>query len=145
MIFKFLDKKSKGSGIKNEQLANELHKPIIKKFKRRKVYASYKDNIFGAYLADVRLISKYNKEIRYLLCVIDIFSKYAWVVSLKGTSIVNALQSILDNSKRRPNKIWVDQGSEFYNTHFKKLLKSNHVEMYSTHNTSKSVVAERFI
>ena len=63
----------------------------------------------------------------------------------KGTTIVNARQSILDSLKRKSNKIWVDQGSEFYNNAFKKLLKDNDIEMYSTHNEGKSVVAERFI
>ena len=73
----------------------------------------------------MQLISKHNKGIRYLLCVIDLFSKYAWVVPLKdkkGVSIVDAFQNILDSSKRKPNKIWVDQGSEFYNNSFKKWL-----------------------
>ena len=97
----------------------------------------------------MQLISKYNKGIRYHLCVIDLFSKYAFVVPLKGkkgTTIVNAFQSILNNSKRRkPNKIWVDQGSEFFNNHFKKRLKDNNIEMCSTHNEGKSVAAERFI
>ena len=113
MVYKFLDKKSKGTGIKNEmkenrQLANELHKPIIRKFKDRKVYSSFKDNIWGVDLADMQLISKYNKGIRYLLCAIDLFSKYAFIVPLKdkkGISIVNAFQSILEKSKRKPNKI----------------------------------------
>ena len=96
----------------------------------------------------MQLISKYNKKIRYLLCVIDIFSKYAWVVPLKdkkGVTMVNAFQSILNTSKRKPNKIWVDQGSEFYNKSFKKWLEDNDIKMYSTHNEGKSVVAERFI
>ena len=82
------------------------------------------------------------------MCVIDIFSKYAWVVPLKdkkGVSIVNAFQKILDKSGRKPNKIWVDKGSEFYNNSFKKWLKDNDIEMYSIHNEGKSVVAERFI
>ena len=112
------------------------------------MYSSFEDNIWGDDLADMQLISKYNKGIRYLLCAIDLFSKYAFVVSLKdkkGTTIVNAFQSILDNSKRTPNKLWFDQGSEFYNTHFKKWLKDNNIEMYSTHNEGKSVIAERFI
>ena len=112
------------------------------------MYSSFKDNIWGVGLADMQLISKYNKGIRYLLCGIDLFSKYAFVVPLKDktrTTIVNAFQSILSNSKRKPNKIWVDQGSEFYNTHFKKWLKDNNIEMYSTYNEGKSVVAERFI
>ena len=96
----------------------------------------------------MQLITKYNKGIRYLLCAIDLFSKYAFVVPLKdkkGTTIANAFQSILDSSKRKPNKIWVDQGSEFYNNVFKKRLKGNDIEMYSTYNEGKSVVAERFI
>ena len=112
------------------------------------MYSSFKDNIWGVDLADMQLMSKYNKGIRYLLCAIDLFSKYAFVVPLKekkGITITNAFQSILDNSKRKPNKIWTDQGSEFYNTHFKKWLKDNNIEMYSTHNERKSVVAERFI
>ena len=76
------------------------------------------------------------------------FSKYVWVVPLKdkkGVSIVNAFQKILDSSKRKPNKIWVDQGSEFYNNVFKKFLKDSNLSMYSTYNEGKSVVAERFI
>ena len=93
----------------------------------------------------MQLISKYNKEIRYLLCVIDLFSKYVFVVPLKdkkGTTIANAFQS---TSKRKPNKIWTDHGSEFYSTHFKNWLKDNTIEMYSTHNKGKSAAAERLI
>ena len=135
----------------NQQLADELHKPIIKKFKRRKVYSSFEDNIWGADLADMQLISKFNKGIRFFLCVIDIFSEYAWVVPLKdkkGVTIVNAFQKILNDSmklysKRKPNEIWVDKGSEFYNNSFKKCLKEKDLEMHSTHNERKSVVAER--
>ena len=89
MVYKFFDKKSKGSGVanngirKNLQLAKELHKPIIKKSKKRTVYSRFKDNIQGVDLADVQSLSKYNKGIKYLLCAIDIFSKYVWVVPLK--------------------------------------------------------------
>ena len=92
-------------------------------------------------------LSKYNKGIKYLLCPIDLFSKYAWVVPLKdkrGISIVNAFQKIISKG-RKPNKIWVDQGSEFYNNSFKDFLKINNIEMYSTYNEGKYVVAERFI
>ena len=87
MVYKFVDKKSEGSGIVNNkeniQLADELHKPIIRKFEKRKVYSSFRDNIWGADLADMQLLSKFNKGFRFLLCIIDIFSKYAWVVPLK--------------------------------------------------------------
>ena len=81
------------------------------------------------------------------MCAIDLFSKHAWVVSLKdkkGTSIVNAFQKIIIEG-RKPKTIWVDQGSEFYNTSFKDFLKINNTEIYSTYNKGKSVVAERFI
>ena len=112
MVYKFFDKKSERSGIvnnkENMQLAEELHKPIIRKFEKRKVYSSFRDNIWGADLADMQLISKFNKGFRFLLCVIDIFSKYAWVIPLKdkkGISIVNAFQKILDKSGCKPNKI----------------------------------------
>ena len=117
MVYKFSDKKSSGSGVANEpnyQLANELHKPIIRKFKKRTVYSSYRDNIWGFDLTHMQSLSKYNKGIKYLLCAIDLFSKYAWVVPIKdkkGTSIVNAFQKIISKG-RKPNKIWVDQGGE---------------------------------
>ena len=84
----------------NEQSAKELHKPIIRKFKKRKVYSGFKDNIWGADLADMQLISKFNKRFKFLVCVIDIFSHFAWVVPLidkKRAGIVNAFQKILDN------------------------------------------------
>ena len=93
----------------------------------------------------MQLISKFNKEFRFLLCVIDIFSKYAWVVPLKdkGMTITNAFQKILKESNKKPSKIWVDKGSEFYNSSFKKWLKDNDIEMYSIYNEGKSVVYER--
>ena len=78
----------------------------------------------------------------------DIYNKYAWVVPLKdkkGVSIVNACQIIFKKSNRKPNKIWVDKGSEFYNRSMKLWLEKNDIEMYSTHNEEKFVVAERFI
>ena len=94
----------------------------------------------------MQLISKFNKGFRFLLCVIDIFGKYAWFVPLKdkkGVSIDGAFQKILDKSGRKPNKIWVDKGSKFYNSFLKKWLKIDDIEMYSIHNEGKSVVAER--
>ena len=152
MVCKFFDKKSQGSGLasnkENIQLADELHKQIIRKFKKRKVYSSFRDNIWDTDSADMQLVSKFHKGFRFLLCVIDIFSKYAWVIPLKdkqGISIVNAFQKILKESNRKPNKIWVDKGSNFYNNSFKKCLQDNDIAMYSTNNKGKFVVAERFI
>ena len=95
----------------------------------------------------MRSLSKYNKGIKYLSWPFDLYSKYVWVVPLKdkkGSSIVNAFQKIV-SERRKPNKIWFDQGSEFYNNLFKRFLKINNIEMYSTYNEVKSVVAERFI
>ena len=117
---------------------------IIRKFKIRKVYLSFRENIWGVDLADMQSLNKYNKGIKYLLCAIDLFSKYAWVVPLKNKkrrSIVNAFQKIISEG-RKPNKVWVDQGGEFYNNSFKRFLKINNIEMYSTYNEGKSVIAK---
>ena len=96
----------------------------------------------------MQLISKFNKGLRFLLCLIDIFSKYTWVVLLqdkKGVSSINILQSIFKKSNRKRNKILIGKVSEFYNTSFKIWLQENNIVMYSTYNEGKSVVAERFI
>ena len=94
----------------------------------------------GADLADMQLINKFNKGFRFLLC--------GWVVPLKdkkGITIANAFHKILKEPNRRPNIIWVDNESEFYNRSFEKWLKVNDIEMYQIHNEGKSVVAETFI
>ena len=101
----------------------ELHKPVIRKFKKWKVYNSSKDNMWGAHFADMQLISKFNKGIRFLLCILDIFS--------------NFFQKILDKSGRKPNKIWVDKGSEFGNISMKSWLQDHNIETYSTDNEKK--------
>ena len=149
----FLIKKPSVGAVKNENMVNqksadELNKPIIRKFGKREVYSPFIDNIWGADLADMQLISKFNKGIRFLLCVIDIFSKYAWVIPLKdkiGITITNAFKKILDESNRRPNETWVDKGSEFFNRLMKIWLEKNAIEVYLTHNEGESIVAKRFI
>ena len=124
MVYKFFDKKSTGSGIASSSiLADERHKPIIRKFNKRKVYSQFKDNIWGVDLADMQSLSRKNKGIKYLLCVKDLYSKYTFVIPLKdkkGISIVNAFNKIIKQSNRKPNKIWVDQGGQFYNNVFEK-------------------------
>ena len=151
MVYKFFDKKSIRSGIAGTsslKVSGELHKPVIKKVNKRKVYSQFKDNIWGVDLADTQSLNKENKDIKYLLCGMDLFSKYAFVVPLKdkkGTSITNAFNKMIKQSNRKPNKIWVDQGGEFYNHVFKRWLSNNGIIMYSTFNEGKSVVAERFI
>ena len=128
----------------NLQLAKELHKPIIGNFKKRTVYSGFKDTIWGVDLADMQSLRKCNKGIKYLLRAIDLFSKYAWVVPVKDVSLLDAFQKII-LEERKPNKIWVEKGSELYNNSFKKWLKDNNIEMYSIHNKGKSVIEERFI
>ena len=149
VVHKFFDKKSIGSGIASSSiLADERHKPIIRKFNKRKVYSQFKDNIWGKDLADIQSLSRKNKGIKYLLCAIDLYSKYAFVIPLKdkkGISIVHAFNKIIKQSNRKPNKMWVDQGGEFYNNVFEKWLSDNDINMYSAYNEGKSVVAERFI
>ena len=115
MVYKFFHKKSMGSGIKRDTtksssliLADELHKSVIKKFNKRKVYSQFKDNIWGVDLADMQSLSKKNKGIKYLLCAIDLYSKYAFVVPLKdkkGISVTNGFNKIIKLSGRKPNKI----------------------------------------
>ena len=112
-------------------------------------------NIWDVDYPDMQSLSKYNRGIKYLLCPINFFSKYAWVVPLndkKRISIVNAFQKIISKGRkaesegqRKPNKVWVHQGGEFYNKLFQRFLKINNIEMYSTYSEGKSVVAERFI
>ena len=105
MVYKFFDKKSMGSGTAKPSsleriasssiLADELHKPIIKKFEKRKVYSQFKDNIWGVDLADMQSLNRKNKGIKYLLCIIDLYSKYVFAIPLKdkkGTSILNAFE-----------------------------------------------------
>ena len=128
MVYKFFDKKSTGGGFANNeikqnlQLAKELHNPIIRKFRKRKVYSGFKDNIWGADLADMELINKFNKGFRFLCCIIDIFSKYAEVVPLKdkkGVSIVNAFQKILKESDRHLIKYGLIKEVNFTIIYFK--------------------------
>ena len=119
--YKFLDKKTTGGAIQieimsNQQLAEELYKLIIRNFEKHKLCSSFKDNICGVYLADIQLISKFNRGFRILLCLIDVYGKYLWVTPLKDEkdiTIIYVFQQILDGSNRKPNKIWVDRSSKF--------------------------------
>ena len=112
IVYKFFDKKSASSGVNThankfvfnnertldlatQKLVEELHKPIIRKFKRRTVYSGFKDNIWSAGLAEMQLISKFNKGFIFLLCVIDSFSKYAWVVHLKDKKVLQLLMLLI--------------------------------------------------
>ena len=148
MVYKFFDKKT-GSGVSiNEQLAEELHNPVIKKFKRRKVYARFKDNIWARDLAEMELLSSKNKNVKYLLCVIDVFTKCAWFKPLKdkkGKTVLNAFIEIVNESNRKPKELRVDQGREFYNKLMQEWLDNNDILMYFIHKEGKSVITEKFI
>ena len=94
------------------------------------------------------MIRRFDKEFRFLLCVINICSKYSWIIPLKdkkGDIITNTFQKILKEPNCKPSKIWIDKGSEFYNRSIKSWLEKNAIEMYSMHNEGKSIIAERFI
>ena len=117
-------------------------------FKNRKVHSDFRDNIWGADLVDMQLICKFSKGFRFLLCVIGIYSKYAWVISLrdkKGITITNVFQKNWNEAKHKSNKIWVDKSGEFYNRSIKSFSQNNHAEMYLTQNERKPVLAERFM
>ena len=124
----------------NQQLAEDLHKLIFRKFEKCKVYSYFKHNIWGINLADMELISKFSKVFWFLLYATDIHNKYEWFIHLKDkkvTIITNAFQKILDESKSegyKPNKIWVDKDSEFSINQYKHGYKIMILEMYSTHN-----------
>ena len=112
--------------ISNKELPEELDKPIINKIENKNALAHYIDNIGNADLEDMQLITKFNKGFRFSLCVIDIFSKCSWVIPLKdkkGITITNVFQKILDESNRKPTKIWPDKGSKLYNRSLKSYLR----------------------
>ena len=108
-------KRFRAGWLKLHQTKDQQQKPIIRQFEKRKVHSSFTDNIWGADLTDMQLLSKFSKGICFLLCVLDIFSKYTWVIPLKdknGITVAVAFQKNLE-SERKPNKIWVDKGSQF--------------------------------
>ena len=145
MVWKICDKKTGSGAIAtnkagvnvNEKLAEELHNPVIKKFERSRVYGRFKGNIWAADLAETESFFSKDKNVQYLLCVIDVFTKYVSVKPLKnkkGKTVLNAFIEIANESNHKPNKLWVDQGSEFYDKLMEKWLGNNYILMYSTHN-----------
>ena len=118
-------------------LADELHKPIKRKFQKRHVIVVGIDDTWSADLVDMTSFAIFNKGIKYLLRIIDIFSKYAWTVPVRdktGASITKSFKKVMINSIRKPERLWVDEGREFYNREFKKLLEKNGILMYHTFN-----------
>ena len=129
-----------------QQLAEELHKPIIRKFTKRRVVVKGVDEIWAADLVEMQRFSDWNKGIKYLLMVIDVFSKFGWIEPLqnkKGETVAAAFEKIF-KSGRQPRLLWTDKGKEFYNKNVNQLLSRNNIKLYSTENEEKSSVAERF-
>ncbi|PFX11699.1 putative uncharacterized transposon-derived protein F54H12.3 [Stylophora pistillata] len=129
-----------------EELADELHKPVRRNFRKRRVIVNGIDEIWCSDLVEMQKFAKWNKGYRYLLMVLDVFSKYGWIVPLKnkkGESVAEGFEKIF-TEERVPKRLWVDKGSEYYNSHVKDLMKTKGVEMYSTENEEKSSVCERW-
>ena len=148
MFYMFLKMETESGVIVNEELTEELHKSVIKKLKKRKVYARFKDNIWAVDLAEMEWFSSKNKNVKYLLCFIDGFTKFAWVKPLKdkeGKTVPNVFIKIANESNSKPNNVWVDQGREFYNKFMQEWLCNNGILMYSTDNEGKPVIAESFV
>ena len=131
-----------------KELAEELQKPFLRKYEKQKLHSSFMYNVWCADLADMQLLSKFNKMIRFLSCVIDIYNRYDQFISLKDKKdivITNVFQIFLDPSGCKSNKIRGDKGSEFYNGSWKSWLENDNIEMHSAHDEGKSVVPERFL
>ena len=128
-----------------DELAEELHKPVRRKFQRRRVVVGGVDETWAADLVDMSAFSRDNKGYKFLLSIIDVFSKYGWLIPLKdkkGNTVRDALGSVF--KERTPNKLWTDKGTEFYNKEVKQLLQKHGIELYSTENEEKSSVVERW-
>ena len=135
-----------GAGIKwTNKIADELHKPVRKKFLKRFVFVRNVDDVWGSDLIDLRKLSKENSGYRYILTVLDVFSKFGYATPLKtktGKEVTSVLKLLFE--KNKPNKLWVDRGREYYNKDVLDLLKDNNIEIYSTHNDEKCSVIERW-
>ena len=131
-----------------KQLTKELLKPNLKRFPRRSVFSPTVDAIWSGDLLDIHQYARVNRNYTFILVLVDVFSKYAWAKPLKkkeGIEVARALEEVFATSKRIPKKLWADRGTEFYNVNVKNVLKRHNVEIYSTYNDPKSVIAERFI
>ena len=129
-----------------QNLANELHKPVRRKFPKRKVFVKGIDDTWAADLVEMGSLREWNEGVRYLLMVIDVFSKFGWIRTLKnkrGDTVAEAFKSIFKEG-RKPKKLWVDKGNEFWNMEVKAVMDENGVERYSTENEEKSAVVERW-
>ena len=140
-------RKHVGMGVMSEELADELHKPVRKHFKKRRVISKHVDDIWAADLVDMQYYSRANKGYKHILMIIDVFSKYGWAVPLKnktGVEIVRAFTEIWNSGQKPPKYLWTDKGKEFDNKLFRNLLEEKNVHMYWTENEEKSCIVERW-
>ena len=128
----------------NNKLANELHKPVQRRFDKRTVFAKQVDDIWTADLVDMSSFSRSNKCYKYLLTVIDIFSKYGWIVPLKSKTGKEVVLAFGNCSSVGGSRLWTDKDTEFYNYQLKAVLAANNVMLYSTENEEKSSIVERW-
>ena len=129
-----------------QNLANELHKPVKRKFQKRKVFVKGIDDTWAADLVEMGNLSEWNEGVRYLLMVIDVFSKFGWIQMLenkKGITVAEAFKKIFKKG-RKPKTLWVDKGKEFWNKEVKAVMDKKGIERYSTENEEKSAVVERW-
>ena len=131
-----------------KDIAKEIFSPVIKKFDRIKIIPiKHKDECWSINLIDRSSLSKYNKNYKFIFTIIDNHTKYAWAIPLKdksGKSTTTAIKSLIEKTKRKPDKIWSDRGKEFYNKTFLDFLKQNEIQIYSTNSDLKAVFVERF-
>ena len=130
-----------------DPLTDELHKPVRKHFQKRRVFAAKVDEIWAADLVDMQYYARSNKGYKYILMIIDVFSKYGWAILVKNksaTEIAKAFSKLWDSGQKAPSRLWTDKGKEFDNKVMKELLKKNNVHMYWTENEEKSSIVERW-
>lgn len=130
-----------------ETIARELHKPIIRKFKRTKIITNGINDIWTSDIIDMQTLASKNKGYKFIIVIVDCFSRYAWALPLKNKnseSIIDAFQEVI-NEGVQPKKLWTDQGPEYTNTLFKKWLKDNDIILYHTYGEHKASIAERFV
>ena len=141
-------KRKLGLGIEwTDALTDELHKPVKRKFEKRQVFARNVDDIWAADLVDMQYYSRTNKGFKYLLMIIDVFSKYGWAIPLKNKSsaeIVRAFTELWNSGQKPPKFLWTDKGKEFVNKQFRTLLEEKKVHLYWTENEEKSSIVERW-
>ena len=125
-----------------------LHKPIRKKFPRRKVVVAFMNLLYTADLIDYRRHSRVNQGYRYILVIVDAFSKFLWSIKLKrknANELKAAFELFFKSSKRRPKYLWVDAGTEFFNSQVKAVLEKHKITLYHTHSKLKASIAEAFV